>query len=204
MSDDRRATRALRDPRGDRTGRHGCGLPGAGSADRPSGGAEGLPGRLLASDDELPISTPLHSRGAERRHPVAPEYRHRARRRSGGGESPAFIAMEYVEGQTLKEILDSPRADPRRRAIDLLVQVARGPRVRPLDGVVHRDVKPGNILVTPDDKVKITDFGIALVNAPTSPITASFWVRRTTWRPRRSRKRCRSSRRPLLAGRGAL
>jgi serine/threonine-protein kinase len=81
------------------------------------------------------------------------------------GETPAFIAMEYVEGQTLKELLDSPEPIRRERAIDLVAQVARALEYAHSMGVVHRDVKPGNILITPDDKVKITDFGIALVNA---------------------------------------
>lgn len=82
------------------------------------------------------------------------------------GEVPAFIAMEYVEGRTLKEILDSPEPVSQRQAIEYVVQIAAALEYAHSMGVVHRDIKPGNILITPDDKVKITDFGIALVNAP--------------------------------------
>ena len=81
------------------------------------------------------------------------------------GDTPAFIAMEFVEGQTLKQVLDSPEPIPRDRAVHLVTQVARALEYAHSMGVVHRDIKPGNILITPDDKVKITDFGIALVNA---------------------------------------
>jgi len=82
------------------------------------------------------------------------------------GDTPAFIAMEYVEGRTLKEILDSPESMSHRRTADLVVQIAAALEYAHSMGVVHRDIKPGNILITPEDKVKITDFGIALVNAP--------------------------------------
>ena len=81
------------------------------------------------------------------------------------GDSPAFIAMEYVEGETLKQILDVPGLIPRARAIDLVSQVATALDYAHSMGVVHRDVKPGNVLVAANDHVKITDFGIALVNA---------------------------------------
>lgn len=81
------------------------------------------------------------------------------------GDVPAFIAMEYVEGPTLKDLLDSPEPIDRERALELVIQIASALEYAHSMGVVHRDVKPGNILVTPGGAVKITDFGIALVNS---------------------------------------
>ncbi|MDX1644551.1 MAG: serine/threonine-protein kinase, partial [Thermoanaerobaculia bacterium] len=80
------------------------------------------------------------------------------------GEQPAFIAMEYVEGRTLKQILDAPEAIAWSDAIETVSQVAEGLDYAHSMGVVHRDVKPGNILVSDDGRIKITDFGIAQLN----------------------------------------
>ena len=72
-----------------------------------------------------------------------------------------FIVMEYVEGQSVKELL---RGGPLSvdRTIDVGAQVARALDYAHQLGVVHRDVKPHNILLTPDGAAKLVDFGIAL------------------------------------------
>ncbi|SET28568.1 serine/threonine-protein kinase [Geodermatophilus poikilotrophus] len=79
----------------------------------------------------------------------------------GGGEHVAWLVMELVEGESLADLLarESP-LDPARVA-GLLRQAAAGLGAAHEAGVVHRDVKPGNVLVRPDGVVKITDFGIA-------------------------------------------
>jgi protein kinase-like protein len=79
----------------------------------------------------------------------------------GGGEHVAWLVMELVEGESLADLLarESP-LDP-ARAAGLLRQAAAGLGAAHAAGVVHRDVKPGNVLVRPDGAVKITDFGIA-------------------------------------------
>ena len=72
-----------------------------------------------------------------------------------------FIVMELVEGQSLAEVLRGGRTLTAARSAQLGAQVASALGYAHRQGVVHRDVKPGNILITPDAQVKVTDFGIA-------------------------------------------
>jgi serine/threonine-protein kinase len=72
-----------------------------------------------------------------------------------------FIVMELVPGRPLSQIIERDGALDRDRALDLAAQAARGLHAAHEGGVVHRDVKPANLLVTPTWTVKITDFGIA-------------------------------------------
>ena len=78
-----------------------------------------------------------------------------------GGEGICFIAMEFVKGTNLKQLLQRPEPFGYDRLIDILSQVAEGLDYAHSRGVVHRDIKPANILIAQDGKVKITDFGIA-------------------------------------------
>ncbi|MCB8926422.1 MAG: serine/threonine protein kinase [Ardenticatenaceae bacterium] len=81
----------------------------------------------------------------------------------GQDEYKHFIVMEYVEGQTLKEIIRSYEGDPLpiNRALDLIIQVCNGIGYAHRANLVHCDVKPQNIIVTVDERVKVADFGIA-------------------------------------------
>src|ERR1700761_7557299 len=72
-----------------------------------------------------------------------------------------FIVMELVEGETLASILRGERRIPESVAIDYATQIAAGLAFAHRQGLLHRDVKPANILVTGDDVVKLGDFGIA-------------------------------------------
>ncbi|MGH7727378.1 MAG: Stk1 family PASTA domain-containing Ser/Thr kinase [Vulcanimicrobiaceae bacterium] len=72
-----------------------------------------------------------------------------------------FIVMELVEGTTLAALLAGGRALPEALAIDFAAQLAGGLAYAHRQGIVHRDVKPQNVLVTRDDVVKLSDFGIA-------------------------------------------
>ncbi len=78
-----------------------------------------------------------------------------------GGEGICFIAMEFVKGTNLKQLLQRPEAFGYDRLVDILSQIAEGLDYAHSRGVVHRDIKPANILIAQDGKVKITDFGIA-------------------------------------------
>ncbi len=75
-------------------------------------------------------------------------------------EGKAFIVMEYVEGQPLSAFLQSDELAC-DEVLDLAVQIAEGVRAAHEHGVVHRDIKPDNIMITTDRRVKITDFGLA-------------------------------------------
>ena len=76
-------------------------------------------------------------------------------------EGLAFIAMEYVRGTTLKALLQSDQPMSLQFIVDVVSQVAEALDYAHAHRVIHRDVKPANILITADNKVKITDFGIA-------------------------------------------
>ncbi len=81
----------------------------------------------------------------------------------GRSDSVAYIAMEFLQGRSLREILDSGVVLPLDRVVDIVTQVADGLAFAHESGIVHRDIKPRNIMVLDNGVVKITDFGIALL-----------------------------------------
>jgi eukaryotic-like serine/threonine-protein kinase len=72
-----------------------------------------------------------------------------------------FIVMEYVDGQSCAEILRERGTLPPNEAVDILAQSCRGLDYAHRNGVVHRDVKPGNLMRSEEGMVKLADFGIA-------------------------------------------
>jgi serine/threonine-protein kinase len=72
-----------------------------------------------------------------------------------------FIVMEYVPGQTLREVIDTYGPLPPNDAARIAAEISDALSFAHAHGVVHRDVKPGNVLITPQGQVKVTDFGIA-------------------------------------------
>lgn len=71
-----------------------------------------------------------------------------------------FIVMAFIDGEDLgKKLQEGPLAVT--EALDIAIQVARGISKAHSEGIVHRDIKPGNILITPDSQVKVVDFGLA-------------------------------------------
>jgi len=79
----------------------------------------------------------------------------------GEQDGRQFIVFEYVDGENLKELVDREGPLPVRDAIELTLQVARGLSFAHDQGLVHRDVKPQNVLLDADGRAKVTDFGIA-------------------------------------------
>ncbi|RMF64135.1 MAG: hypothetical protein D6743_09735, partial [Calditrichaeota bacterium] len=76
-----------------------------------------------------------------------------------------YIVMEYLEGQTLKEIIENQGPLPEKEAANICAQVCSALAAAHDKGIVHRDVKPDNIMISADGQVKIMDFGLArLVN----------------------------------------
>src|SRR5436190_21551842 len=79
----------------------------------------------------------------------------------GEEDGTYFIVMEYVEGRSLREAIQAEGPLYPNLAADLASDIAGALGFAHRNGVVHRDVKPGNILLTPQGQVKVTDFGIA-------------------------------------------
>jgi serine/threonine-protein kinase len=79
----------------------------------------------------------------------------------GEDSGRAYIAMEYLEGQNLREKLDVVGTLPQEEAVNIIIEVLKALQYAHEHGIVHRDIKPDNIQLLPDGRVKITDFGIA-------------------------------------------
>ena len=81
----------------------------------------------------------------------------------GEGSGSAYLVMELVSGDSLARIIEKRIRLTSVEVLSIMEQTARALHAAHEDGLVHRDVKPGNLLITPSGKVKITDFGIARV-----------------------------------------
>ena len=80
---------------------------------------------------------------------------------AGDDDGHPYIVFEYVEGETLKELVEREGRLSVRDALELSLQIGRGLAFAHEQEVVHRDVKPQNVLLTDDGRAKVTDFGIA-------------------------------------------
>lgn len=91
------------------------------------------------------------------------------------GKTIEYIVMEKIEGKTLKDIITEQAPMDSNKIIYYAQQIAKALQTAHIHGLVHRDIKPANILVTHDDKIKVTDFGIARVsNDATITYTSSI------------------------------
>ena len=88
-----------------------------------------------------------------------------------GIEDEPYFVMEYIEGNTLTSIISGNRTVGLNDILYIGSQVANGLKEAHKHGLVHRDIKPGNIMITPDGKVKVTDFGIVSLQNEESDIT---------------------------------
>jgi len=93
----------------------------------------------------------------------------------GEEDGSAFLVMELVPGEALSALIERERALPVDKVLDIVAQTAAALHAAHSAGLVHRDIKPGNLLITPDGRVKITDFGIARI-ADQVPLTATGQV----------------------------
>ena len=94
---------------------------------------------------------------------------------TGTDAGRAFVVMELLEGETLRERLAAGPL-PVRKAVDAAVQMARGLAAAHDKGLVHRDVKPENVFLTHDGQVKILDFGLAKTAATGSGATETAFA----------------------------
>ena len=88
-----------------------------------------------------------------------------------GIEDEPYFVMEYIEGNTLTSIIAKNRTISLGDILFIGAQVSSGLHAAHQKGLVHRDIKPGNIMITPDGKVKVTDFGIVSLQNEESDIT---------------------------------
>ncbi|NNE35399.1 MAG: serine/threonine protein kinase, partial [Rhodothermales bacterium] len=86
-------------------------------------------------------------------------------------DGQTYIVMAYYEGQTLKSRIDEGQQSA-EAAVNVVVQIADGLAAAHRKGIVHRDVKPGNIIVTPEGVAKILDFGLAKLSGTKVELTA--------------------------------
>ena len=93
----------------------------------------------------------------------------------GEENGSAFLVMELVPGEPLSSVLEREHSLSIDKVLDIVAQTAAALQAAHAAGLVHRDIKPGNMLITPEGRVKITDFGIARI-ADQVPLTATGQV----------------------------
>ncbi|QRZ61527.1 protein kinase [Rothia sp. ZJ932] len=93
----------------------------------------------------------------------------------GEEDGSAYLVMELVPGEPLSNIIEKEKRLASDRILNIIAQTARALAAAHAQGLVHRDVKPGNLIITPDERVKVTDFGIARL-ADQVPLTATGQV----------------------------
>ncbi|MBS1908052.1 MAG: protein kinase [Actinobacteria bacterium] len=93
----------------------------------------------------------------------------------GEENGSAYLVMELVPGEALSTVIEREGSLSADKTLDVVAQTASALQAAHAAGLVHRDIKPGNLLITPDGRVKITDFGIARI-ADQVPLTATGQV----------------------------
>ena len=91
-----------------------------------------------------------------------------------GGPMP-YMVMEYVEGNTLRDIIHRGERFPLQRAVEIVEGILIALQYSHKSGIVHRDIKPGNIMITDSGAVKVMDFGIARALSDSGATMTSTW-----------------------------
>ena len=92
----------------------------------------------------------------------------------GEWDATYYIAMEFLEGRSLKQVVQEDGPLPPDRAIDIVLQILRAARFAHRRGIIHRDLKPHNVIVDDEGRAKVTDFGIARAGASDMTQTGSI------------------------------
>jgi len=100
----------------------------------------------------------------------------RAEADRGEPEGLFYIVMELVPGKSLRDLLQEKKLIPVEQALRWMTQAAEGLGCAHRAGLIHRDVKPGNLILGPDDEVKVADFGLARSDESASALTQSGTV----------------------------
>jgi serine/threonine-protein kinase len=99
---------------------------------------------------------------------------------TGEAETPngplPYIVMEYVDGVTLRDIVHTDGPIPRQRAIEIIADACQALNFSHQHGIIHRDVKPANIMISKNNAVKVMDFGIARALADVNSVTQTAAV----------------------------
>jgi eukaryotic-like serine/threonine-protein kinase len=94
----------------------------------------------------------------------------------GEHDSEPYIAMEYIEGPTLAEVIAGRDQPPLPRKLELMAQLCDGLGYAHRAGVVHRDIKPANVMIHKDGDLKILDFGVARIAESASMTQAGMMI----------------------------
>src|SRR5713101_845947 len=126
-----------------------------------------LPGELASNRDRMERFVREAKSAAALNHPnIAHVYE------IGASDGTHYIAMEFIDGETLRHKIHRDKA-PLPKLLKYLIQVAEGLSKAHAAGVVHRDLKPDNIMITRDDYAKVLDFGLAKLVEPQKPLSSS-------------------------------
>ena len=120
----------------------------------------------------------------------------------GEWDGTYYIAMEFIDGRTLKQLIQQEAPLDPPRAIELTIQVLRAARFAHRRGVIHRDLKPHNVIVDADGRAKVTDFGIARAGASDMTQTGSIMGTAQYLSPEQAQG-LRSARRPTSTRSGS-
>jgi eukaryotic-like serine/threonine-protein kinase len=116
----------------------------------------------LARDDTFQMRFRREAQNAAAlNHPAIVAVYDTGEERGPAGESLPYIVMEFVNGRTLKEVLAAEGRLQTRRALEITAEICAALEFSHRHGIIHRDIKPGNVMLTQTGQVKVMDFGIA-------------------------------------------